>query len=671
MIKTMGTESQDKAKKEKSQGELPPVEEWMKGIDFNTTAEIKVPDKLLEQVIGQDSAVQVIRKAAEQKRHLLLIGEPGTGKSMLAQSMTAFLPKEQLEDILVYHNQEDMNAPKVKTVPAGKGKDIVSKHKQEVMQKRQSKTSVAMILAIIIVALSIAFAIVKDPITGAIKIEIIPVLLGIFLAVFLMFLMTYAGRKQEGALIPKLLITHDEKDVPPFIDGTGAHAGALLGDIRHDPFQSGGLETPAHERVEPGAIHKAHKGVLFIDEINLLHIESQQALLTAMQEKKFQITGQSERSSGAMVRTEPVPCDFVLVAAGNLDALQGMHPALRSRVKGSGYELYMQTTMDDTEANRRRLIRFVAQEIKNDKKIPHFTKAAVEEIVKEAQRRASTRGKLTLRLRELGGLVRVAGDIAHEDGSQFVLAKHVIEAKKLSKSLEQQVAERAIAKNKEYHTTINRGAQIGVVNGLAVVQSPDITLGEMSGLVLPIAAEVTPALSREEGKIIATGRLGEIAKEAVQNVSALIKKYTGEDISKYDVHIQFIGVGEGVEGDSASVSVATAVVSALEGIPVEQDIAMTGSLSVRGDVLPVGGVTAKIEAAAEAGIKRVIIPKANMKDVMLESRYAGMVEVIPVEMMKDVLEVALVGNKKKGLLERITTLLPQRDVISIEKPSPN
>ena len=671
MLWAMGTESQEKGKGDRSQGEPPPLEEWFKDIDFNTTAEIKVPDKLLDQVIGQDSAVQVVRKASEQKRHVLLIGEPGTGKSMLAQSMTAFLPKENLEDVLVYHNQEDMNAPKVKVVPAGKGKDIVAKHKQEVLQKRQSKTSFAMIFAIIIIAISIIFAIKTDPITNKMTIDIVPILLGIFLGIFLMFLMTYTGRKQEGALIPKLLVSHDEKDIPPFIDGTGAHAGALLGDIRHDPFQSGGLETPSHERVEPGAIHKAHKGVLFIDEINLLHIESQQALLTAMQEKKFQITGQSERSSGAMVRTEPVPCDFVLVAAGNLDALQGMHPALRSRVKGSGYEIYMYTTMDDTDSNRRKLIRFVAQEIKNDKKIPHFTKVAVVEIMREAQRRASTRGKLTLRLRELGGLVRVAGDIAHEDGSQYVLAKHVIEAKKLSKSLEQQVAERAIAKSKEYHTMVNKGALIGMVNGLAVVQSPDITLGEMSGLVLPIAAEVTPAMSRAEGKIIATGRLGEIAKEAVQNVSALIKKYTGEDISKYDVHIQFIGVGEGVEGDSASISVATAVISALEGIPVEQDIAMTGSLSVRGDVLPVGGVTPKIEAAAESGIKRVIIPKANMKDVVLENRYVGKIEVIPVESLKDVLEVALVGNKKKGLIEKIAILLPKRDVISIEKPSPN
>ena len=116
-------------------------------------------------------------------------------------------------------------------------------------------------------------------------------------------------------------------------------------------------------------------------------------------------------------------------------------------------------------------------------------------------------------------------------------------------------------------------------------------------------AEITPAQSKEEGRVIATGRLQEIAKEAITNVSALIKKFQGDDIANKDIHIQFIGTYEGMEGDSASISIATAIISALEGVPVKQNIAMTGSLSVRGDVLPVGGVTQKIEAAALAGIR--------------------------------------------------------------------
>ena len=71
-----------------------------------------------------------------------------------------------------------------------------------------------------------------------------------------------------------------------------------------------------------------------------------------------------------MVKTEPTSCDFILVSAGNLDALRGMHPALRSRIRGYGYEIYMNSAMDDTETNRTKLIRFVAQEVKKDAKIP-------------------------------------------------------------------------------------------------------------------------------------------------------------------------------------------------------------------------------------------------------------------------------------------------------------
>src|SRR5208337_701184 len=106
---------------------------------------------------------------------------------------------------------------------------------------------------------------------------------------------------------PKLVVDNTGMKSAPFVEATGSKAGALFGDVRHDPLQSGGLGTPAHLRVESGAIHKASKGVLFIDEVSSLDPRSQQELLTAMQEKKFPITGQSEMSSGALVKTEPVP----------------------------------------------------------------------------------------------------------------------------------------------------------------------------------------------------------------------------------------------------------------------------------------------------------------------------------------------------------------------------
>lgn len=627
---------------------LPDIEEWIAARPFETTADVKIPPQLVDQVIGQDDAVKVIRKAAEQKRHVILIGDPGTGKSMLARSMVDFLPKGELQDVIAYHNPEDPNEPKIRIVPAGKGREIVQAQKMEAEQKRAQKNSWTFALLFMFIALSFMMTVVYENPTY--------LLIGLIGGILLFMMFRYTGQRKEAILVPKLLITHKNDESPPFIDATGAHAGALLGDVKHDPFQSGGLETPAHERLEPGAIHKANKGVLFIDEINMLRIESQQSLLTALQEGEFSILGQSERSSGAMVKSEPVPCDFILVAAGNLDAVSGMHPALRSRIRGYGYEIYMRSTMPDTDANREKLIRFVAQEVSKDKKIPHFNKGAVAEIIREAQRRSGRRGMLTLRLRELGGLVRVAGDIATERGASIVDAKHVLEAKKIARSLEQQVTDRAVERRKDYKTCLTEGSVVGIVNGLAVLNA-DSSMAEYSGIVTPIVAEVTPAQNKEGGKIIATGKLGEIARESVQNVSALIKKYTGEDITNHDIHVQFIGTYDGIEGDSASIAVATAVISAFEEIEVDQSAAMTGSLSVRGQVLPVGGVTAKIEAAAEMGLKKVLIPEQNMKDVLLEDKYVGRIEVIPVRTLNDVIANALVGSRKEGLLKKLASLV--------------
>lgn len=630
---------------------IPDVEEWIRAEKFETTADVKIPQQLVDQVIGQDEAVTVIRKAAEQKRHVILIGEPGTGKSMLARSMTDFLPKGELQDVIAYHNPEDTNEPKVRTVPAGKGREIVQAQKMEAEQKKAQKNSSALMLVAMFIILGAFLTIIQKDTT--------PLLIGLIGGVLLFFVIRWSGQRREALLVPKLLISHKLDEPPPFIDATGAHAGALLGDVKHDPFQSGGLETPAHERLEPGAIHKANKGVLFIDEINMLRIESQQSLLTALQEGQFSILGQSERSSGAMVKSEPVPCEFILVAAGNLDAVAGMHPALRSRIRGYGYEIYMRSTMPDSTENRQKLIRFVAQEVSKDKKIPHFSKNAVAEIIRESQRRSGRRGMLTLRLRELGGLVRVAGDIATEKGAPVVEAKHVFEAKKIARSLEQQVTDRAVEKRKDYNISLTEGSAVGIVNGLAVLNA-DSSMAEFSGIVTPIVAEVTPAQTKEGGKIVATGKLGEIARESVQNVSALIKKYTGQDITNHDIHVQFIGTYEGIEGDSASIAVATAVISAFEDIDVDQTCAMTGSLSVRGQVLPVGGVTAKIEAAAEMGLKKVLIPAENLKDVLLEDRYIGKIEVVPVRVLNDVLSHALVGARKEGLLKKLASLVSSR-----------
>ncbi|VVB98325.1 Archaeal Lon protease [uncultured archaeon] len=654
--------------------------------DFKTTEEISVPEKLIGQVIGQEKAVEIIKKAARQKRNVLLIGSPGTGKSMLAQAMAEIMPVEQLEDVLAYPNSLNENQPLIRVVPTYPDFDFLSKKpeykkyyspyelaaikkytdekKADLLpallriglgrrmvqyrkpQEEQAQPQLNTSALLPIIAIIVLIAIVLADMPENTKWLILATVLGFGVLFMLSGVASGMQRRMTPfeSPMPKLIVDNTGNKNAPFVDATGSKAGSLLGDVKHDPLQSGGLGTPAHLRVEGGAIHKASKGVLFIDEIASLKLNWQQDLLTSMQEKKYFITGQSEMSSGALVKTEPVPSDFVLVAAGNLPDMQHIHPALRSRIRGSGYEVYMEESMDDTQENRDKLVQFVAQEIKRDGKIPHFTREAVIEIIEEAKKMSGRKGQLTMNLREVGGLIRAAGDVAREESAKYVDAEHVKKGKKTFSSIEFQLSKKIAERKKEYQMFANTGFEIGRVNGLAV-------LGDsLAGLVLPIVAEVTPSASRSEGRVIATGKLGQIAKEAVDNVSAILKKYESKDLSQKDIHIQFLQTYEGVEGDSASISIAVAVISALENVPLDQSCALTGSLSVRGDVLPVGGINGKIEAAIDAGMKNVIIPKSNEGDVYIAKDRLKLISIIPAANIAEVLEHVMGKSERKNKL---------------------
>jgi len=616
-----------------------------KELNFKSTAELKVPEKLIKQVIGQDQACEIIKKAAQQRRHVLLIGEPGTGKSMLGMALAQLMPKEKLVDILAFHNPNDENQPLIRTVPAGKGRDLMAR-------ARVQNMGIFRIQNIILIALLVASMIMPWWARKQYNSDIMfaAFFLGgmMFLAAYVMFMSlgrrALGGQKTES---PKVIVDNFGKKQAAFWDATGAHAGALLGDVLHDPLQSGGLGTPAHERVIAGLIHKANLGVLFIDEIATLNPMTQQELLTSLQEGKYSITGQSERSAGAMVRTEPVPCNFVLVAAGNLETVQNLHPALRSRIRGYGYEIYMKDTIPDTKENREKIALFVAQEVTRDKKIPHFSRDAVLAVIDEARKLANRKKHMTLRLRELGGLIRAAGDVALDNKAKLVTKEHFLAGRKIARPLEQQIADKFIERKREYAIIITEGKQVGRVNGLAVIGGG----GTFSGIILPIEAAVGPW--GKEKEIVATGKLGEIAKEAVKNVTPIVKKYFGADIKDYDIYVQFLQTYEGVEGDSASIAVAVAIISALKDVPVRQDTAMTGSLSVRGDVLPVGGVSAKVDAAIQSGIKRIIVPKSNLQDIIVDKKMLAKVKIIPVEHLNEVLKQAMDWKGKENVLKQI------------------
>ncbi|MEC7461512.1 MAG: ATP-binding protein, partial [Candidatus Thermoplasmatota archaeon] len=177
------------------------VEAWIDDIGMTSTKEVPVPDRLVDQVIGQEAGSVIIRKAAEQRRHMLMIGDPGTGKSMLARSMTELLPRDALEDVLVYPNEEDENEPRVRSVPAGRGDRIVKVQKEAIRVQRE-KTQRMLLIGFVAIAFLLAIATLQSG-------DIVTLLFGMFLLTFgYMFLRSRLGAADESR-IPKVLVKHD------------------------------------------------------------------------------------------------------------------------------------------------------------------------------------------------------------------------------------------------------------------------------------------------------------------------------------------------------------------------------------------------------------------------------------------------------------------------------
>ncbi|MBI5158622.1 AAA family ATPase [Candidatus Micrarchaeota archaeon] len=443
-----------------------------------TTSEIAIPSNPLDFIIGQDEAVSFARIAAKQRRNLLLVGPPGTGKSLIAQALAHLLPRP-LQEVSVLHN------------PSTPEKPILEVRSQEQIASEAKTFHEGKIVSLTQVPFQVlerlGFKCKRCGLTSDVNASVCPdcgadkykketTLLDEFTfrfdapiklektvhttiqkngreeraafersddgKIFLYDGEALAKIEKERQRKPRKILLSLERKT--FVQATSASETELLGDVKHDPY--GGhpkIGLQPFECIVPGAVHEAHEGVLFIDELSTLG-RLQKFILTAMQDKQFPITGKNASSTGASVRVDSVPCDFILVGAINTAEVPSLLPALRSRITGNGYEVLLKATMPENKQNKEKLVQFIAQEIRKDGKIPHADKQAVEKIISEAKNRAKQiddKNGYTLRLRELSGLVKLAGDLAVSEEANAIQAKHVEQALERSKTIEEQATE--------------------------------------------------------------------------------------------------------------------------------------------------------------------------------------------------------------------------------------
>ena len=362
----------------------------------------------------------------------------------------------------------------------------------------------------------------------------------------------------------------------------------LLGSV-HDPIYQGSKRDLAEVGIpepKPGLVTEAHGGVLFIDEIGELDSILQNKLLKVLEDKRVEFSSSyydpEDENTPKYIKylfDKGAPADFVLIGATTREPSE-INPALRSRCTEVYFEPLTAKDIENIVVNAANKL-----------------KVEVGDGVAETISRYTIEGRKAVNI-----LADAYGYVLHnresmKDSKIKIELKDLLDVISISRLTPYEELDKEVK------------FEVGHIYGLGV--------SGYIGSTIEIETSVFEAKEKGTGQVRFNDTAGSMAKDSVFNAASVIRKITNKDIKDYDIHVNIVGGGK-IDGPSAGAAITVCIISSLLDKPLRQDIAVTGEISLRGIIKPVGGIFEKVYGARRKGIKLVIVPKDNEKEVPID-----------------------------------------------------